>query len=416
MKPRVRRAAMALPLTALAVVTAVVQAPASSAAPAAPAQSVSAAAAADNEPQDPDFYVPPNPLPQGKPGDIIRSKQTKTGAYTDRITSWKVMYLSTDALGAPIAVTGTILVPKGKDPKTTPVVSFAVGTHGPAFRCTPSYQMELGVLYEAPAVLDFIKEGWSVAVTDYEGYGPNPSDTTYVTGKSEGNAVLDAVRAGQRLGEVGFAADAKVLLRGYSQGGGASLWAAQAQPTYAPELNVLAVAAGGVPADLTQVALTMDGKRGSGFLLYALYGLDNAYPDLKLDSYLNDAGRKVLSELESGACTVELLSTYANKKLLDLTTSSPVLTPPWLARVAENKLGPVKIGMPVYQYMGAQDELVAPSQQRKLRTDLCANGTSVQFKEFQSDHITLVYRGNKDALDFMKARLAGTAPTPNCGA
>ncbi|OLR92296.1 lipase [Actinokineospora bangkokensis] len=368
------------------------------------------------EPIDPDFYVPPNPLPSGKPGDVIRVKATQSGSATDKISAWKVMYLSTSALGQPMAVTGTLLTPKGKDPKTTPVVSFAVGTHGPAFKCTPSYMSEIGALYEQPAVNDFIAQGWSVAITDYEGYGPNPSKTTYITGQSEGRAVLDIVRAGRNVPEVGWSASAKVLTRGYSQGGGAALWAAQLQPTYAADVNLVGAAGGGVPADLTQVALSLDGKKGFGFLAYALLGLDHAYPDLKLANYYNDAGRQLFSELENGACTVELLSTYANKKLIDYTTTSPVLTPPWLARVAENKLGTAKIAVPVYQYLGAQDDLVAPSQGRQLRKDLCANGTSVQFKEFQSDHITLVYTGNKDALAFMKDRIDGKPATPNCGA
>lgn len=414
MKTRVPRAAVMVPLLALGLVTAVWQAPAGVAAEGVKAQAIAAAPAYSTEPEDPAFYVPPNPLPAGKPGDIIRSKPSKAGAATDKINAWQVMYLSTNALGAPIAVTGTILTPKGKDPKTTPVISFGVGTHGPAFKCTPSYMSEIGALYEQPAVNDFIAAGYSVAMTDYEGYGPNPSKTTYITGKAEGPAMLDIVRAGQRLPDVAWSPSAKVVLRGYSQGGGAALWGAQVQPTYAPDVNLVGVAAGGVPADLTQVALSLDGKKGFGFLAYALLGLDHAYPDLKLASYMNDAGKKMFSDLENGACTVELLTTFANKKLIDYTTTSPVLTPPWLARVAENKLGTKKLSVPVYQYLGAQDDLVDPNQGRTLHRDLCANGTSVQFKEFQSDHITLVYTGNKDALAFVKDRIEGKPATPNC--
>lgn len=62
---------------------------------------------------DPSFYVPPNPLPAGQPGDIIRSRPAKAGPPSAQAVAdaWTVMYLSQDVAGRPIAVTGTILVP-----------------------------------------------------------------------------------------------------------------------------------------------------------------------------------------------------------------------------------------------------------------------------------------------------------------
>lgn len=365
------------------------------------------------EPRDDSFYVPPSPLPAGEPGDVIRSRETTAAAVADRgVKAWQVMYRSTDALGQPMAVTGTVLTPRGADPKTAPVVSFAAGTHGPGFRCRVSYMSQIGALYEQPAVNDLLAQGWIVVMTDYEGYTPEPR-TTYITGRSEGHAVLDLVRAAQRLPEVGAAAP-KVLFRGYSQGGGASLWAAELAPAYAPELNVVGVVAGGVPADLVQVTLFLDGKFGFGFLLYALHGLDNAYPELDLEKYLNDAGRKAVAEFKAGDCTVELLVKYQGKRLNDYMTTSPVLTEAWLARVGENKLGAGAIGVPVLQYHGSQDDVVDYRQAKKLSADYCAKGVKVTWKELPKDHIGMIFHGNKDALAFMKDRVAGVPASSTC--
>lgn len=371
------------------------------------------ASGTDPGPGDDSFYVPPSPLPSGAPGDIIRWRPSLAGPRKATVNAWQVMYLSTNALGQPDAVTGTILVPKNANPATAPIIGFGAGTQGPAFRCAPSTMINVGAFYEQPAVDDFLTSGYAVAITDYEGYQPNPT-TTYMTGQSMGHAVIDSVRAAQRLAGTGLSANAKVVFRGYSQGGAAAMWAGEMKQAYAPELNLVGVVGGGVPADLTQVALALDGKSGFGLLVYALTGLDNAYPDLKLDSYLNDAGRAMVADMRQNACTMELLLQYKNKKLIDYTTSSPVLTPPWLARVAQNKLGATAMGVPVFQYHGTNDELVDFSQDLALRNSYCKLGMQVTWKTYPSDHITLVYTGNADSFAFIQDRIAAKPAGSNC--
>ncbi|WP_116050435.1 lipase family protein [Amycolatopsis palatopharyngis] len=367
---------------------------------------------ADAASLDDSFYVPPAELP-GVPGDIIRSRPSRPGTAKDLADAWQVMYRSTDALGEPNAVTGTVLVPKNANPATVPVVGFAAGTQGPAFRCAPSKMLQGQSFYEQPALNGLLRSGYAVAMTDYEGYSPEP-DTSYIVGRSEGHAVLDAVRAALRLPEAGLSDQAPVALRGYSQGGGAVMWAGQQQPGYAPELDLVGVAGGGVPADLVQVALPLEGESGFGLLAYALIGLDNAYPELDLDAYLNERGRTEFAKLEQHACTLELLVDYAGDSLSEYTTSSPVLTPPWLARVGENKLGGSPIAVPVLQYHADNDELVALAQAESLRDDYCAVGTSLTWKTYDTDHITLVHTGSADALAFLADRFAGKPATSTC--
>ena len=373
------------------------------------------AAPTPNSEPDP-FYTPPSPLPTGNPGDIIRARVAQAGPPTARslAKAWQVMYLSTDALGKPNVVTGTILVPRGANPATTPIVGFAPGTTGPAFRCTVSRFINSGSFYEQPAVNDMLKAGYAVAVTDYEGYYQNPK-TTYILGKTMGPALLDAVRAAKRLPDAGLSADAKVLVRGYSQGGGAAMWAGELAPTYAPDLNLIGVAGGGVPAALGSVALSLEGKKPFGFLLNALIGLDNAYPELLLDNYLSASGKATVANSEADDCTVELLLSYAGKSISDLTSgTSPLSNINWLLRVDENTLGRKKINVPVYQYQGTNDEIVPYAQAKTLRDTYCSAGMSVQWKELPTGHITGVARGNADVNAFLAARVAGQAPTPNC--
>src|SRR3982750_789743 len=182
-----------------------------------------------------------------------------------------VVYRSTNVHGDPNVVSGTILVPTTPYLGKRPIVGYGVGTHGLGDGCAPSRQMALGAETESAQVMLAIAKGWAVALTDYEGLG-TPGQHTYVVGPSLGHAMLDAVRAATRAG-VGLAADAPVLLWGYSEGGAAATWAAQLQPSYAPELRLLGTAAGGVPADVAAVARHLDGGAFFRFGVSGLTGL-----------------------------------------------------------------------------------------------------------------------------------------------
>ena len=93
-----------------------------------------AAAAPPEGPAGDAFYVPPNPLPPGQPGDVIW-KRTQTSDATS--TTYLVLYRSTTARGAPTAVSGTVTVPK-TGAATAPIVGVAPPTTGLGDQCAAS--------------------------------------------------------------------------------------------------------------------------------------------------------------------------------------------------------------------------------------------------------------------------------------
>jgi hypothetical protein len=62
-----------------------------------------------------DFYQMPDPLTEGDHGTLIRY-QPVDGLDVARASAWRIMYLSEDLGGTPIAVTGTALVPSTPAP------------------------------------------------------------------------------------------------------------------------------------------------------------------------------------------------------------------------------------------------------------------------------------------------------------
>lgn len=115
-----------------------------------------------------------------------------------------------------------------------------------------------GTDYELDHVKALLAKGWAVAVTDYEGLG-TPGTHTYIVADAEAHAVLDIVRAATQVPELGLSPSAPVGIVGYSQGGQAAARAAEIESTYAPELDVVGVVAGGVPSDPEQLGTTLDG-------------------------------------------------------------------------------------------------------------------------------------------------------------
>jgi hypothetical protein len=365
----------------------------------------------------PDFYNPPASLP-ARPGDVITTVETNFG-INPGVKSTAIKYRSTTAAGQATYMTGTLLVPNaawtGTGPR--PVVGFAPGTQGLGDNCAASKSMANSLFYEAANVQALLDKGWAVAVVDYEKLG-TPGDHTYVVKNAEGHALLDLVRAAQRLPGSGVAANAPVGFWGYSQGGQAAAAAAELEATYAPELNVRGVAAGGVPADLSVVATHLDGAGNLffTFLAAAAVGLNSAYPELNLDSYLNQAGRDLLAAGRN-ACLVDGLFLGAGKHIADVTTTNPLATPQWQARINQQKLGSVGPQVPVFAYHGVLDEIIPYGQAAALRDAWCARGTKVQWVDyFFADHLLGVFSGSGDVTNWLNARFTNQPLTPTCNA
>lgn len=369
-------------------------------------------AAAPAHAADDPFYTPPNPLPPGNPGDVIRwraSAAPLTGA-----NAWQILYRSTTALGAPTAVSGTVLVPAAPYPGTRPVVAYAAGTQGWGDQCAPSKSIASGTFDELFAVNNLLAKGWAVVVTDYPGLG-TPGDETYNVGIAEGYAVLDALRAATRLPPAGLSAAAPALIEGYSQGGGAAAWAAQLHPQYAPDVRLRGVAAGGTPANLQAVAQHINGSLFFAFLAGTAIGFNAAYPSLNLDQYLTDEGRQAVAQLDT-ECQLTALAQFAGKRVEDYTVggANPINTPPWKAVLDQNNLGALRPDVPLLQYHGLIDEVIPFQVEAALHQQWCALGVTTKLNGYLAEHVLTQVVAQGDVVNWLAARVAGLPAPRSC--
>jgi pimeloyl-ACP methyl ester carboxylesterase len=184
----------------------------------------------------------------GKPGTVIWSREVKKTAngrvaLPSASKTILVLYRSLDPKGKPIAVSGTIDLPKGKAPKGGfKSISWAHGTVGAADACAPSRNVDGGpadgyITSTNGRGDGWLKAGYAVLRTDYEGLG-TPGPHPYLIGASEGRGVVEIMLAAHQL----YPKLSKdYLIGGHSQGGQASLFAASLAPKLAPKLNLKGV-------------------------------------------------------------------------------------------------------------------------------------------------------------------------------
>jgi hypothetical protein len=136
-----------------------------------------------------------------------------------------VKYRSVGVDGKAINVSGVVSLPKGKPPKNGwPVITYDHGTTGIADQCAPSRDSlsnpaHVYNSYAYPLLNRWLKAGYAVVRTDYQGLGTAGAHQ-YLVGVAEGRSTLDIVRAARKLDKrVGN----RFAIAGHSQGGHAAL-------------------------------------------------------------------------------------------------------------------------------------------------------------------------------------------------
>lgn len=366
------------------------------------------------------FYTAP--APTGSKGDLLRYRPAvvNLGNGAPAAQAWNVLYRSTDANGQPNVVSGTVIVPATawSGSGARPLIGYAVGTHGLAQGCAPSIQMAQGSDYEAANIAAALKAGYAVLVSDYPGYttGDTP---TYLAGRAQGQAVLDLFRAASLLPGAGLSASARAAIWGYSQGGQSAAWAGELKSSYAPNLNLVGIAAGGTPADFVNTAGYLDGSTGASFLLQGIIGLAAQYPtQIPLATLTNATGQAAVAQGKQG-CVFDNLFPFMNHQVAEYTVGNQPLST-FLAQPAINQvvtaqnLGNGKIPVPLLQYHGRADEFIPIAQHVALKRKYCGKFMNTTFHVYPSEHIVTQFQAAPSVLSWLGDRFAGKLSLGTC--
>lgn len=376
------------------------------------------------------FYNVPGNADQFAPGAIISHRPPPSPIRAFRKLPFnlkeahQILYRTTDSHGNATATVLTVFVPYFAD--YSKVLSYQNAEDAAYLNCAPSYvyqkdsdtgpddgtqttQLEI-LLIEAA-----LEQNWVVVIPDHEGY--KGAFTANIAG---GHAVLDGIRAALASESItGIKSDARVALWGYSGGSLVSGWAAELQPTYAPEVKIAGVAAGGNVPNIMNAVKTVNGKASAGLLPGGILGMSKEFPELaaEVDKHIQpkykDHIYKALTQ-----CLGANSKLYANEDIIGMFDDPNILENPILKNtVAANDLGHHGTpNIPMYIYKAVKDEISPVADTDALVQQYCSSdGARITYvRDGTADHGSLAVIGAFKALAWLRGVMDGHVPHKGC--
>jgi acetyl esterase/lipase len=323
------------------------------------------------------FYRAPASEAAGAPGTLVR-QELIDGAPLGA-TTYRVLYRSNGLDNQPILVSGVVIVPPGDPPPGgRPIVAWAHPTSGVVPRCAPS--LAIFLFEQIQGLRSFVRDGYVVAATDYPGLG-TPGPHPYLVGTSEARAVIDSVRAAGAL--PGAGGGKKFVVWGHSQGGHAALFTGIIAKTYAPELELLGVAAAAPATDLvTLMNEDIDSVGGKNITAMTLWSWQRVF-DAKMDKIVDPRAIPAIDQLAEECIEgpFDLRRRQLTEQPLEqyfLTTKHPSDVEPWHRLLAENSPGALPPQIPVFLAQGSDDVIIHPKVTQDYFARLCGAGSMVR--------------------------------------
>jgi len=410
-----RRAAVVALVALLATVVTTTGVPgrSGSGAPAASAQSVM-----EGPPAAPFYHADPARLAAARQGEVINSRAASMPAFAGyRVT--EIAYRSQDTHGAPILATATVV--RGPAAREDgPVLSYQHYLNALGQNCAPTETLQNPTLETAQDnVMAFlhvrIDRGWTVVIPDH--LGPQAA---YPGGRLSGQIVLDGMRAVRD--DPQFAAKrSRFAAAGYSGGGIATAWAAQLHREYAPDVDLVGAAEGGVPTDLETMARVLGNSPHPAFGLAfaAAVGIARENPEIRLEDKLTPAGWSLYQQARN-ACTARLIAVgafnsvpnvlkggdlFAEHELMDALRRNSVLRAEGTPDV------------PVYLWHSRTDPLVPFWDAEELSRRYCRAGVPLTWAPgVAPEHLLGAVEKLPEAMNWLQDRLDGRAAPVSCQA
>jgi hypothetical protein len=368
--------------------------------------------------QDP-FYAASIELDAHPAGAILRTRSIALYGLPLPVSAWQVQYRTNDANGWPIADMATVLVPNWPwfGPGQRPLLSYQIAEDGLDARCAPSYALRGGwdlgganTFIATPFIAEALRRGWAVVTSDYEG-----PESRFLDGVNSGRAVLDGIRAARALEPDGVGPASPIGAWGYSGGAFATLWAAQLQPEYAPDIQFAGIASGGVPVDWPAMAHGVDGTAQAGLAMLVLVAIVENEPNSGVPELLNERGRTAVAE-DAAACAPDFVVKYSNAHVDDFAVVPDVLShPDFRAATDRQELGGNAPVAPMYLYHSTTDDVIPVAGFTDLLGRYCAQGADISFVHSAlPEHDVTAIGEAPGAMGFLADRFAGVPVAPGC--
>ncbi len=367
------------------------------------------------------FYAQPNPLPDAPPGTILNSRSVQFAPLGIPLPNpaWQLQYMAADRHGRPQAAIATVIMPL--TPALTgnrPLVSLQFAVNSPGLKCAPSHQVtgsmenrnsQLEALEYLPQILAL---GWTLVFPDHLG----PTSTAAV-GRVAAPIVLNGIRAAISFEPLGMSAETPIGMMGYSGGALATTWSAALQPELAPELNIVGVAAAGLPANLEVTAKAFDGDPVFFPVAFGVViSINRLFPQLLPPGLLNEDGVRLAESVKDG-CLGQTTdgSPAPSGQLADYATVPDVYATPGAREVLPQLALPQPGEVPtteIYFYHQTLDQLAPLAEVEKVVEAWCEAGVRIHlFRDVSGEHLVGAGTAVPSQYAFLLSRFADS-PMP----
>lgn len=366
------------------------------------------------------FYSPTGSWQSAAPGSVLKTRQVtiSLAGTVAPYSGTQVLYRTTNQLGEPSATVATIIHPLASGPMK--LLSYQTFYDGDASTCRPSYTLQSdnpsdtsGDLDE-PFILTYLNQGFTVVTSDYEG----PTDD-YGAGRESGQNTLDAILAAEHDLQL-TAKSTPVALLGYSGGATATEWAAELQPTYAPELDIIGSAAGGIPDDFWHNLAYINGSSDwAGAMPSVLLGLMRAYK-LDIDTYLSAEGQQIIAAVSQGCLNPSAYPGLHYQELFKPQYQNFTKVPIFTRIFNDSIMGRMSVPrgpqlMGVGDSDGTGDGVMVTKDVQQLAYEYCQRGANVELHIYNgADHDAAAGEFEPEALAFLDELYDGQTPSDGC--
>jgi alpha-beta hydrolase superfamily lysophospholipase len=348
----------------------------------------------------------------GAPGELLDYEVMDDVTLSDA-TAYRILYRSTGATGEPVISGGMVFVPNN-NAMNRPVVAWAHPTTGLGDQCAPS--RNVNPLADTSNWLpQMMSQGWVVTATDYAGLG-TPGTSMYIDGRSEAADVTYSVKAAEQI--PGTNMGKQWVVWGHSQGGNSSLWTGELAEEFAPERELLGVAAA-APAAEVNLIMGAQWDTTIGWVLgpEVTQGLATVYTEMTIDGVVSAAGQSAGPDIADACVTTTggLMGWFRQNVLNErYFESDPTKNAGWVNALEAQTPKPLT-DVPVLIVQSLADEVVLPWPNAVLQGKWCKAGSDLQMMWLgKISHGETAITSGPSVVNWIEQRFSGDASTPNC--
>jgi hypothetical protein len=351
------------------------------------------------------FYDTPDPLPAGKPGELIRSETADEYELPLEVSAVRILYHSRSAAGEDVATSGVVLIPAEKKPPASgwPVIAWAHGAIGVARLCAPSLMRNIG---HGPFLSMYVNLGYAVVATDYTGLGTNFRNA-FLDAQSNATDVIDSIAAARAaVPQLG----ARWIVMGEGEGSLAAVAVAEKENEIRDPGYVGSIALSGL-ADAKELYAQSIPALSSIRFAFLAYGIKTVFPQFQVAEVLTEKAQALYHYIEQSC----------GEPTISAVRPAETLKPGWEHNefvqhyFAKNSLGQTRARGAILVISADADQAVPVAVTAPVVARMCKQGDLVQWERYPDlDPGRVIGDSVRDQIAWIEARFASRAVTTNC--